>query len=326
MISVIIPNWNGKHFLSTCLKALEGQSFRDFEVILVDNASCDGSSELVVRDFPWVKILQLPNNLGFAGGVNMGIKEAQGNLIALLNNDTEVTPNWLEYLYKATQKYPSAGAIASKVLRFYKRNIIDSAGDVYRTDGTSAHRGGGEEDKGQFDREAFVFGASGVSAMYRKEMLDEIGLFEDYFFAYYEDVDLCFRAQIAGWKVIYIPEAVVYHIGSGSTSSLSSLSVYHTTKNELAVICRNMPLGILIKNLPNILLARILKIFFYIYYGRSKEYFKGLAWFILNLPKLLSERKKIQKTRKVSINYLNSIITHRSLKEYLLKIKKILFP
>jgi len=253
-ISVIIPNWNGAEYLPACLDSLRKQTHEEHRVILVDNGSGDGSLELLSTRYPEVQVIALPENRGFAEAVNVGIKASDDPVIALLNNDTEADSGWLAALMKAMEAYPEAGSVASKILLFDRRNVFHSAGDYYRSDGTPGNRGVWQEDLGQYNREEMIFGACGGAAAYRRPMLEDIGLFEESFFAFCEDVDLAWRAQLAGYKCVYAPQAIVYHrlsaTGGGTTAS------YFTGRNTVWVMARNYPQNLLRRNWPKVLLAQ----------------------------------------------------------------------
>jgi len=200
LLSVIIPNYNGARYLPTCLTALQRQSYPHLEIILVDDASADDSVALTRRDFPDVKIITLPHNRGFIGAINSGIKQATGDIIAPLNNDTEAAPQWAEALVEALQHYPDAGMAASKMLLFDQRDTLHSAGDGFGWDGIPINRGVWQKDEGQFDDDTYIFGGCGGAVAYRRTMLDDIGLFDEALFMYLEDVDLNWRAQLAGYR------------------------------------------------------------------------------------------------------------------------------
>lgn len=239
--SIIIPHWNGKHHLDDCLNSLRRQTVSEFEVILADNGSTDGSQAYVQAQFPEVRLLELGENRGFTGACNAGYAASQGDVVILLNNDTEVEPNWLAEILSAFERYPQVGIVASKMLLFDRRNVFHAAGDFYRVDGIPGNRGVWTEDVGQFDEEEFVFGACGGSAAYRRTMLEEIGFLDDDFFFSCEDVDISWRAHLAGWQVLYVPTAVVYHklkaTGGGVTGS------YYDGRNFLYVLWKNVPAG-----------------------------------------------------------------------------------
>ena len=234
--SVVIPNWNGRHFLQTCLDSLLAQSYGDFEIIVVDNASSDGSQALIEGSYQQVKLINLPTNRGFTGACNIGMGTAAGEIIALLNNDTEVEASWTEEIMDAFRRHPEIGMVASKMLLFDRRDHFHTAGDCFGVNGSAGNRGAWEQDQGQYQNEEYVFGACGGSAAYRKSMLEEIGLFDDDFFFLLEDVDLSWRAQLAGYKVLYVPTAVVYHhlsaTGGGVTAS------FHDGRNSIWVLTK----------------------------------------------------------------------------------------
>ncbi len=255
-VSVIIPHWNGLAHLEGCLNALRRQALRDHEVILVDNGSTDGSQAYVREHFPEVRLVELGKNRGFTGACIAGYEVSRGSVIALLNNDTEADPGWLAAAVDALERRPDVGIVAGKILLFDQRNRFHAAGDFYRIDGVPGNRGIWQEDRGQFDREEVVFGACGAAAVYRRAMLDEIGFLDNAFYFSCEDVDLAFRANLAGWKTLYVPSAIVYHKlkasgGSGATSS------YYDGRNFLYLIWKNYPSGLLRRNWKTIIRAQL---------------------------------------------------------------------
>ncbi len=239
MISVVIPNWNGSRFLPTCLNALRQQTLRDFEIIVVDDGSSDGSRELLARDYPKVRVIALETNRGFAPAVNEGIRAARGEIIALLNNDTEADAHWLEEIARALEQNPRAGMVACKLRLFDRRDHLHSAGDFYRVDGIPGNRGVWELDGGQYDDARGVFGACGAAAAYRQAMLDEIGLFDEAFGSYCEDVDLNWRARLAGYACVYAPRAVVYHHVSATGGG--ALASFFVGRNFIYVLAKDYP-------------------------------------------------------------------------------------
>jgi len=239
LVSVIIPNWNGARLLPSCLDSLRQQTLIEHEVIVVDNASRDESRRLIAAEYPEVRLLPLESNRGLTGGCNAGIGIARGEIMALLNNDAEAEAGWLTALVDALERHPEAGSAASKMLLYDQRDVINTAGDYYGRDGIPGNRGVWERDGGQYDEEEWVFGACGGAAAYRREMLDEIGLFDEDFFMYCEDVDLAWRAQLAGWRCIYAPGARVYHRLSATGGG--ALASYYTGRNTLYVLAKDMP-------------------------------------------------------------------------------------
>lgn len=309
--SIIIPHWNGRSHLDDCLTALRQQTATDFEVILVDNGSSDGSQAYVRQQFPEVRLLELGENLGFTGACNAGYAASQGEFVILLNNDTAVDPHWLAEIVRVLRQQPDVGAIASKMLLFDQRDHFHTAGDTYRLDGIPGNRGVWQQDVGQYDVEEDVFGACGGSAAYRRTMLDEIGFLDDDFFFSCEDVDLSWRAQLAGWRVRYVPTAVVYHklkasAGSGVTSS------YHDGRNFLYLIWKNYPSSLLRRHWPAILRAQ-LKIS-----GEALHHWRGAAararlrgqlaglW---GIGKMGRKRRQVQALRRVDDEGLTAVLS-----------------
>lgn len=242
-VTVVIPTWNGKHHLELCLPALMQQTYDDFEILVVDNGSQDGSVAWLRSDWPDVRMIALEENRGFVGGVNAGIVAAQGDLIALLNNDTEAEPTWLENLVAGLERHPEAGMAASKLKLWDDRSRLHAAGDYYTRGGRPGNRGFREKDDGRFDDEEFVFAPCAAAALYRREVFDRIGLFDRRFGSYLEDVDLAWRAQHAGWRCIFVPDAVVYH--KVSATGGGPMASFYNGRNWLYVIAKDYPLSLL---------------------------------------------------------------------------------
>lgn len=309
LISIIIPNWNGAAHLPICLNALRRQTFRGFEIIIADNASTDNSRELLANDYPEVTVVALDHNAGFTGACNAGLRAAKGDIQILLNNDTEADPNWLAEVVAAFQRYPEAGIVASKMLLFDQRDTFHTAGDLYQTDGLAVNRGVWQKDLGQF-AEGLVFSACGGSAAYRKVMLDQIGLLDDDFFFSGEDVDLAWRAQLAGWKAVFAPRAVVYHklsaTGGGATAS------FHDGRNFIYVLVKDVPASVWRKHWREIIGAqwRIAIEALRAWRGHAaRARLRGQLAGVLALPKLLAKRRRVQAARRVSDDYIETILT-----------------
>jgi len=308
-VSVIIPNWNGAPHLPACLNALRAQTVRDFEVIVADNASTDESRTLLARDYPEVRVLALERNFGFTGACNAGMRAAGGEILVLLNNDTEAGPTWLAELLAAFGRHPRAGLIASRMLLFDRRDIFHTAGDIFKSDGTPGNRGVWQKDEGQF-AEGPVFSANGGSAAYRRVMLDEIGLLDDDFYFSCEDVDLAWRAQLAGWQCVYAPRAVVYHklsaSGGGATAS------YHDGRNFIYLLVKDVPDGVWKKYWRKIIAAQFRITWEALRAWRgaaARARLRGQLAGLLGIPKMLAKRRAVQATRTVSEDYLLSILT-----------------
>jgi GT2 family glycosyltransferase len=308
-IAVVVVNWNGAHLLRTCLGSLRRQTFADFETILVDNGSTDDSLALVARELPEVRVVQLAENLGLAGGTNAGIGITDAPIIATLNNDTEADPRWLEALHEALITHPEAGSAASKLLLFDRRDVIHSAGDFYRLDGIPGNRGVWQRDNGAYARPELVFGACAGAAAYRREMLEDVGLFEDSFFMYCEDVDLAFRGQLLGYRCVYVPTAVVYHMLSATGAG--PVASYYCGRNFLRVIARDMPGPLLRRVWPRVLLAQLriaAESLWHVREPAARARLRGQLDGLRELPGLCSQRRAIQRRRRVPIRYLRSIM------------------
>jgi GT2 family glycosyltransferase len=225
LISVVVLNWNGMTVLDRCLGSLEHQTYSSLEIIVVDNASTDGSAEWVRAKFPNVRLIVNERNLGFGGGNNIGIRAVSGRYIMMLNNDTRLDSQCIEELKRTIEKDERYGACASKILLEYEEDLIDAAGIVVCPDGLSIGRGRLEKGD-RYDEEVEVFFASDCACLYRKEMLDDIGLYDEDFFAYAEDTDLGWRARLAGWKAYYVPEAIVYYHYSKKFGTYSTLKAF----------------------------------------------------------------------------------------------------
>lgn len=310
LFSVIIPNWNGAQFLPTCLDALAGQIYTPIEIIIVDNASTDGSQALVAERYPAVRLIELPENRGFTGACNAGIQAARGEYIALLNNDTEVKPDWAEAVVGAFERHADVGAVASKMLLFDKRDHIHTAGDFFTVDGRAGNRGVWQRDTGQFDDEAFVFSACGGSAVYRRVMLEQVGLLDDDFFFSGEDVDLGWRAQLMGWRCLYTPDAIVYHhlsaTGGGVTAS------YYDGRNLIYILVKNYPAalwrryGLLVLRSQARLAWEALRAW---RGAAARARLRGMAVGVVSIPHVWRKRRAIQQARSVSISYLEAILS-----------------
>ncbi len=309
-LSVVIPNWNGKRYLPTCLDSLRGQSPPAIEIIVVDNASQDGSQDLITTAYPQVRLIALSENRGFTGACNIGMEAAGGEFIALLNNDTEVETNWAAEVARAFDQHPEAGIVASKMLLFDQRDRFHTSGDFFTSDGRAGNRGAWQLDRGQFDRGEYVFSACGGSAAYRKSMLDHIGLLDDDYFFLLEDVDLAWRAQLAGYRVWYTPAAIVYHhlsaTGGGVTAS------YYDGRNGIWLIIKNVPASLLRKYARLILKRQLAQAGAALRAWRGPEArarLRGMLAGLATVRGALAKRRRIQASKRVADDYIDSVLT-----------------
>ena len=246
IISVIIVNYNGFGLLKECLDSLRGQTFRDFEIILVDNASSDGSVELVEERYPEVSLIKNRKNYGYGIGNNRGIAAAKGKYIVLLNNDANADPHFLEALIKTAGNNNRVGMFAPKILNYFNRDIIDSAGLIMYRDGIARGRGRLEKDRGQYNNIEEVIFPSGCACLYSREMLNDIGSFDEDLFLYLDDVDMGLRARIAGWKCKYVPNAIVYHKYSATTKPYSALKGFMVERNRIWIMIKYFPISMIV--------------------------------------------------------------------------------
>jgi GT2 family glycosyltransferase len=293
LVSVIIVNFNGKKFLQDCLSSLLIQTYSPFEVILVDNASHDGSIEFVQEHFPHVKIFIEKENLGFAGGSNAGIREAQGEFILTLNNDTIVPPDFIGELIKPMMQDPSVGMCGSKMV--FPDGRINSTAICISRSGAAWDRGGGEPDHGQYDIAAEVFGPCAGAALYRRTMLDEIGLFDEDFFLFMEDVDLAFRARLSGWKCMYVPTARVVHVHGGTAGFRSDISVYYGNRNLVWYVVKNFPSRTLILSSPWIITRNCADIPYYFLHGKGLAIVRAKNDMMKGFLSMVRKRKGIKR-------------------------------
>ena len=313
-VTVVIPNWNGERFLRLCLGSLRDQSLGGFETILVDNGSTDGSRAFVNEHFPEVNVVPLGENRGIAAAFNAGIEASRAEYVILLNNDTEQDPGWLEALVRAAADHPEAGLFASKLVDFYDRHVLDGAGDAMRLSGLPYRLGHGERDSGRFDRPGYVFGACAAAALYRRDMLDEVGLFDEDFVSYCEDGDLSFRAQLAGYRCFYVPGAVVYHMGSASTGGKRSPTATRLgSRNSFSLLVKNLPLSTVPHILPFFIVGQLARLITATATGSLRAHLEGLAGALRHLPLMLEKRTEIQKRKKLSDAEIRRLLRQSSL-------------
>jgi GT2 family glycosyltransferase len=308
--SIIIPHMNGKELLRDCLDALRRQTFADFEVLIVDNGSTDGSQEFVRTHYPETQVIDLGRNYGFTGACNRGWEASQGEFIILLNNDTEADPNWLAEVVGTFRQHPQAGIVASKMLLFDERDRFHTAGDFYRLDGIPGNRGVWQKDAGQYNKEERVFSACGGAAAYRRVMLAEIGFLDDDFFFSCEDVDMGWRANLAGWQTIYAPTAVVYHKLKATGGSVTGS--YYDGRNFLYLIWKDYPGDLLRQNWRPILKAqlRITGDALRAWRGAAaRARLRGQIAGLLGICKMWPKRQQVQAIRRIDNDSLTAVLT-----------------
>ena len=333
-VTIIVLNHNGKKFLKDCFDSLKAQSYKEFEVIIVDNGSTDGSLALIREHYPEFTLIANKKNLGFAEGNNQGINVARGKYIVTLNNDTKVDEEWLWFLVGAADDNPEAGMFTSKILSMQSPDTIDSVGVNLCVDGMSRGRGRLEKDDGRFDKVEEIFFPSACAALYKKQMLVDTGPFDADFFAYCEDTDLGLRGRWAGWKALFVPEARVYHHYSGTGGKYSSFKAYLVERNHVFVAFKNFPTGLLLF-FPFLTLYRYLLQFISILKkeGSASELagdvppmeiikiiFKAYFDVLISFPKLRKKRQAVKQMKKISDEQFFELLT-----KYNLSLKELVF-
>lgn len=273
-VTIIIPNYNGLAFMEPCFKALKAQDYQKFQVLVVDNGSTDGSVE-------WLKEHQvpsvfLPKNTGFSGAVNTGIRSASTPYVILLNNDTEPAPGYVGELVRAIERSERIFSVSAKMVQLYHKELMDDAGDMYSLMGWAYQRGVGRSSN-RYRRPVRVFSACAGAAIYRREVFDQIGLFDEMHFAYLEDIDVGYRARIAGYHNVYCPGALVYHVGSGTSGSkYNAFKVRLAARNNVFLNYKNMPDWQLALNILPLALGMLVKYRFFKAKGFGQEYVEGV--------------------------------------------------
>jgi GT2 family glycosyltransferase len=291
LISVVIPNYNGAAYLEACLNSLRAQTAGNFEIVVVDNGSRDLSVDVVRHCTPGAVLIRHAANLGFAGAVNSGVRASQGSWIAVLNNDTEVSPAWIAECVAALTRHPDAAFLACRILDYRLRNRLYSAGDCFLRAGIGYRRGMDLPDREEYRQEREVFAACGCAALYRKSVLEDLHGFDERFFAYLEDVDLSLRLQAAGHRGYYVPGAEVYHYGAATSGGeFSSLAVRLRTRNALLLLIKDLPAAVLWRSLPMVLLAQIFWLLRVLGHRKLLSYVRGLGGVFPHIPTMLAER------------------------------------
>lgn len=322
MVSIIIVNFNGKTYLSNCLKSIFKNNYKNFEIIIVDNHSTDKSIALVKKQFSnylkKIKIIELKDNFGPAYARNQGVKQAKGEIIAFLDNDTEVDNNWIIEANKEFKKDKKLGCIQSKLLLLDEKNKFDYAGDYLNQFGLLSHRATYKDvDNGQFNKKEIIFAAKSAGMFIKKSVFDKIKGFDNDYFIYMEETDLCWRSWLMGYKTIYLPSSIVYHGFSGSFKILNNnFAVYNLrfngTKNYILTIIKNLSTKNLIKILPKqiciFFLYSVYLFFLKFKFKESLYILLGIVWNIIHLQKSLFKRHKIQKNRVLNDKQLFSYI------------------
>jgi len=297
-VAVVIPSWNGREQLQGVLESLASQDYGEFETVVVDNGSEDGTAEYLAESWPRVRRLAFSENRGFAAAVNHGITSTSSDYVALINNDVELDSNWLPAVVAALDDEPGAASVASKLIDWGRRNVLDGAGDMVGWDGYCVRRGKGERDRGQYDGSRSVLSACAAAALYRRRALDEVGAFDERFFAYIEDVDWGMRAQLAGWDCVYEPTAVAYHVGGVSSARISDFVLFQCHRNIIWMMVKNYPLPVLVLFAPWSLVRRLGTLLKAAVHGEATLLLRAWGAAFTELPGSLLARRSIQRQRR----------------------------
>lgn len=298
-VSVIVLNYNGRRWLEPCLSALAGQiGAPAFEILLADNGSRDGSIAFAAERFPSVRIVDNRRNLGYAAGNNRAARDARGPVLAFLNNDTVPERHWLAALYAAHARAAPGTIVTSRIVFLDRPEIVDSAGDGYLRAGGAYKRGHGQS-TGDFLQSEEVFGACGAAFMVSRDLFERLGGFDEQFFMVYEDVDLSYRARLAGGTCLYVADAVVGHAGSGTLGTASDAAVFHGQRNLEWTWLKNTPLTLLVATLPSHIVYSLAGVAHYVTAGRGRAAVRGKLAALAGLPRVLRERRTVQQARSV---------------------------
>ena len=309
-ISVIIVTWNGRAFLEACLTAVALQQGVEAETILVDNGSTDGTTEFVTGRFPWVRVVALPANIGFTGGNNAGARVARGRHLAFLNNDTIPDAGWLRAMRDGVDDRAGIALVASRIVYVHDPRVIDSAGDgMLRWGGAFKWHHGGSADAVAESRE--VFGVCGAACLISKAVFDELGGFDEDFFASHEDVDLSYRARLLGYRCRYVADAIVLHHGSGTLGRVSPFAVYQGQRNLEWVYVKNTPASLLVRTLPGHLIYNAAAAVHFARAGRGLAFARAKIAAIAGLPRMLRKRAAIQRSRRVDESAIDAHLERR---------------
>ena len=332
-VSIIILNWNGGKYLPRCLEAVKAQTYPDYEVLVVDNGSKDGSADGIEESWEKVRAIRLDQNIGFAAGNNLGARQARGRWLATLNNDAYPAPGWLENLVRAAESAEKTGNgsfafFASRMILADDKARIDGTGDILNASGLAWHRDHNRPAGQAHMERGEVFSACAAAALYRREDFLNAGGFDERFFSHHEDVDLGFRLRLRGFRCLYVPSAEVAHVGSASFGLESDFTVYQVHRNLVWSYFSNMPGFLFWKYLPAHILANLVFLVFYTLRGQGKSIWRAKWDALLGLPEALRKRRVVQGTKKVEDREIDRLIDHGLLSPYLLgkragKIRKI---
>jgi GT2 family glycosyltransferase len=310
LVSIVVVTWNGRQYLDACLSAVAAQGPVSTETILVDNASTDGTLDYVRERFPWVRVVALPENRGFAGGNNAGVREARGRFVALLNNDAVPEPGWLQALVCGINEESRFALVTSRIVYMHNPGLIDSAGDGLLASGGAFKRHHGASIE-LAPESAEVFGVCGAACLMPKGVFDELGGFDEDFFASHEDVDLSYRARLLGYRCRYVADAVVRHHGSATIGRINGFGIFHGQRNMEWLYVKNTPLSLLLTTLPSHVIYMCAAGLHFARLGAFAPFMRAKLAALRGLPKALRKRRQVQQTRRVGAAALRPLLDRR---------------
>jgi GT2 family glycosyltransferase len=318
LISIVIVAWNSAESLPRCLDCLSLQTFQDFEVILIDNGSHDDGTRELEKKYPKLDlhIERLTTNLGFASANNLGARSARGTWLALLNADAFPEPDWLEKILQAAKQYPEFSFFSSRQIQSNQPDLLDGSGDEYHISGLAWRRFYNYQATNYGFKEEEVFGACGAAALYPRDDFLKVGGFDERYFSYFEDVDLSFRLRLAGGRCLYVPQAVVYHIGSASSGKVSDFVIYHGHRNLVWTYFKNMPGVLFWQYLPLHMLMNLFFTISFIFKGRGIAILRAKMDAFSRLPAIIRTRRQIQSSRKSPIHEIGQVMNKELLAPY----------
>jgi GT2 family glycosyltransferase len=314
--AVVIVNWNSGQMLQSCLAALARQTRQPDRVIVVDNGSSDGSADGLEGAWPTIEVLRMGANLGFAAANNRAVETLQTQWVALLNPDTVAEPGWLEALIRAAGAHPGFSMFASRLVLAADPTRLDGTGDVYYTNGLAARRDYRRPAAAAATQAEEVFSPCAAAALYEVQDFRAHGGFDESYFCYFEDVDLAFRLRLGGGRCVYVPDAVVRHVGSAVSGARSAFTLYHGHRNLVWTFFKNMPLALLLRYLPAHLLLNIVSIAYFASRGQGRTIARAKWDAMLGLPRILRERRRVQAGRAVSSHAIRGVMTRGLLTPY----------
>jgi GT2 family glycosyltransferase len=308
-LTVAIATYNGRDLLAIVLRSLAEQTFRDFRVVVVDDASTDDTRSFLANQWPDVRLTVNAHNRGVTATLNACLSLARTEFVALFNNDMELEPDCLTELMRALRDDPTAGSASPKLLSAADHSCLDGAGDTFHWAGTGWRRGHGERDAGQYDQAQPIFGACAGAAVYRRTALETVGLLDDDFFAFYEDVDWSFRAQLAGFTCRYVPTAIAYHVGSATIGQgETDFTRYHTWRNSIWLVVKDYPLSMLLLQLPRLIAWQLHHLGLAIRERKLALLWRVWADAVRGLPRTLRKRRQVQRLRQIKVGQLLTIV------------------